>query len=75
MKMESKGRRLSDRIIDAFEMACAQHDLEAAESLYRTLEIVLTRQGGRDNPDKRADVEFVHEAARRLATLRDGQAA
>lgn len=73
--MEGRGRRLSDRIIDAFEMACAQRDLEAAEALYRTLEIVLTRQGGRDNPDKRADVEFVHEAASRLDALRDGRAA
>jgi len=73
--MEGKGRRLSDRIIDAFEMACAQRDLEVADSLYRTLEIVLTRQGGANNPDKRSDVAFVHEAARRLARLREERAA
>ena len=73
--MEGKGRRLSDRIIDAFEMACDKRDIEVAEALYRTLELVLTRQGGRDNPDKRENVAFIHNAAKRLAALRDGQAA
>lgn len=69
--MEGKGRRLSDRVIEAFDLACEQRDLEAAESLYRTLEIVLTRHGGPNNPEKRANIAFIHHAARRLAALRD----
>jgi hypothetical protein len=73
--MEGKGRRLSDRIIDAFEMACENRDLEVAESLYRSLEIVLTRQGGKGNENKRHNVAFIHEAAQRLAALRGGEAA
>ena len=70
-RTETGGRRLSDRILAAFDMACAQKDFEVAEGLYRTLEIVLTRQGGANNVDKRMDVGFVHDASSRLQTLRD----
>jgi hypothetical protein len=72
--MEGK-RRISDHIIDAFDMACENKEVEVAESLYRTLEIVLPRQGGPGAHDKRLNVAFIHEAASRLAKLRDGKAA
>ncbi len=69
--MPEKGRRLSDKIIDAFNMACDKNDLEVAEGLYRILETALTRQGGRNVSDKREDVEFIREASDRLNTMRE----
>ncbi len=72
---QGPGRRLSDKILMAFDMACDQGNLEAAEGLYRTLEIVLTRQGGANATDKRLDVDFIAKAYTNLLLLRDGQAA
>ena len=63
-------RRLSDKILDAFDHACDDADAEVAEGLYRVLETVLTRQGGPDTTEKRRNVEFIREAAARLQTVR-----
>jgi hypothetical protein len=68
--MASQGRRLSDRILDAFELACEQDDAEVAEGLYKTLEIVLTRYGGAGKADGRKNVDFIREASGRLEKLR-----
>ena len=65
------GRRLSDKIIDAFEMACDKEDVEVAEGLYQILEMVLTRQGGAGIHDQRENMEFISQASDRLAALRD----
>ena len=73
--MARQGRRLSDKIIDAFDMACAQNEAEVAEVLYRVLEIVLTRYGGAGKSDKRVDTEFVREAAARLEMVLEAQRA
>ena len=73
--MASQGRRLSDRIIDAFELACEQDDVEVAEGLYKTLEIVLTRYGGAGKNDGRKNVDFIREASLRLDKLRADQRA
>jgi hypothetical protein len=64
-------RRLSDRIIAAFDIACERRDAEIADALYKTLELVLTRQGGADNPDRRLDVAFIHNAAAKLHRLHE----
>tara|TARA_Y100001936_G_scaffold254121_1_gene325231 strand:- start:6517 stop:6756 length:240 start_codon:yes stop_codon:yes gene_type:complete len=68
-------RRLSDRIVDAFDMACNQGNVEAASGLYQTLEIVLTNQGGADSTDKRRNIDFVHAAAAKLLALKSQQRA
>ena len=65
--MPAENRRLSDKIIEAFVIACSLENLEAAEQLYSTLEFVLTRD---DGPDRRRNVAFIAEAADRLARLR-----
>ena len=39
--MPEKGRRLSDKIIDAFNMAYDKNDLEVAEGLYQILDTAL----------------------------------
>ncbi len=67
--MARQGRRLSDKIIDAFDMACEQNEAEVAQGLYRVLEIVLTRYGGAGKNDKRLDMEFIGEASERLEKL------
>ena len=72
---ESRDRRLSDKVLLAFDMACEQNHLEAAEGLYRTLEIVLTRQGGANSVDKRMNVDFIGKAYTKLRRLREGQIA
>jgi hypothetical protein len=69
--MPDTGRRLSDKIIDAFNMACDKADLEVAEGLYQVLETVLTRHGGKGVGDKREDVEFIRHASDRLSAMRE----
>ena len=68
--MAQQRRRLSDKVIEAFDMACDSGDAEVAETLYRVLEIVLTRQGGNDVADQREDVGVIARASDRLTALR-----
>ena len=69
--MPEKGRRLSDKIIGAFNMACDKNDLEIAEGLYRILETALTRYGGKNIGDRRQNVEFIRQASDRLTAMRE----
>jgi hypothetical protein len=66
-------RRLSDKIIDAFDHACSTEDLEVAEGLYRVLELVLTRDGGVGSTDNRQNVAFIMEAADKLKVIRNAK--
>jgi hypothetical protein len=63
-------RRLSDKIIAAFNQACDQRQADVAELLVRALELALTRQGGKGVQDKRANLGPVVEAYARLDQLR-----
>lgn len=72
---ERGNRRLSDKILDAFDMACTQNDLEVADGLYKTLELVLTRIGGATVIDRRSNIAFIHDAAAKLQKLRQKQRA
>ena len=64
-------RRLSDKILLAFEQACEKRELDVAELLVKALELTLTRAGGKDNVDKRNDLGPVLDAYARLQQLRD----
>jgi hypothetical protein len=64
-------RRLSDKIISAFNQACDRGELEVAEHLARALEAALTRRGGAGADEKRDDVEPVEVAFARLKALRE----
>ena len=66
-------RRLSDKIISAFNQACDRGELEVAEHLARALEAALTRRGGAGADEKRDDVEAVEVAFARLKALREGR--
>jgi hypothetical protein len=65
-----RARRLSDKILSAFDQACEQKQIEVAEHLLRALEICLTRHGGRGKEDKRGELGPVVEAYARLEALR-----
>lgn len=68
--MTNPRNRLSDRIIDAFDLACDQKHVEAADGLFRILELVLTRRPGSGHTDNRQDVEDIRRAGLRLAELK-----
>jgi hypothetical protein len=74
-----RGRRLSDKILDAFNYACKQRDLDAAERLLRVLELMLKRRpleppiGLRRQRDKEAMVA-AHELLWRLRHPDAGEA-
>jgi len=63
-------RRLSDKILAAFEQACDRRELDVAELLVKALEITLTRVGGHGQVDKRQNTEPLVEAFARLQRLR-----
>lgn len=69
--MTQFSRRLSDKIISAFNQACERGELEVAEHLARALEAALTRRGGAHSDEKRDDVEAVELAFARLKALRE----
>jgi hypothetical protein len=65
-------RRLSDKILAAFNQACAQRESDVAELLVRALDLTLTAQGGDSKKDNRHELGQVAEAYARLKALRAG---
>ncbi|MFT5439210.1 MAG: hypothetical protein ACI9MJ_001072 [Alphaproteobacteria bacterium] len=73
---ELVSRRLSDRVISAFDLAFHQGNVDAAGKLYQVLEIVLSSQGGLNRPERREDVENIRNVGDRYLELkRQAQAA
>jgi hypothetical protein len=68
--MPASGRRLSDKILAAFDQACERRELDVAELLVKALEMTLTRTGGKGNVDQRRELGPVVEAYTRLQRLR-----
>ena len=68
-----QGRRLSDKILVAFHHACDVTDLEIAEALLRTLEVMLTRKPIPHQSGRRRDMESLVAAHERLWLLRNPQ--
>lgn len=73
--MRQYDRRLSDKLLIAFDQACDQNSLVVAELLLRALEIALTKEGGANQVDKRQDLGPVIAAYARLKELQDASAA
>jgi len=67
---ELVSRRLSDRIISAFDLAAEQNNVDAAGKLYQALEIVLSHQGDHGNRDRREDVENIRMVGNRYLDLK-----
>ena len=62
--------RISDVIVDAFDEACDQQNLDVAEMLHNALELVMTRRAGAQNVEKRAVPVKVLNSYDRLDALR-----
>lgn len=68
--MNTPQRRLSDKILSAFDQACERGELEVAELLVRALELTLTRTGGKGSVDHRVELGPVVETYARLKQAR-----
>jgi hypothetical protein len=68
--METPQRRLSDKLLSAFDQACERGELDVAELLVRALELTLTRAGGKGSVDHRLELGPVIETYARLKQLR-----
>jgi hypothetical protein len=68
--MNTPQRRLSDKILSAFDQACERGELDVAEMLVRALELTLTRAGGKDSVDERLELGPVVETYARLKQMR-----
>lgn len=62
-------RRLSDKLLAAFDQACDQKSVVVAELLMQALELTLTQHGGPEKVDKRMDIEIIAAAWARLKAL------
>ncbi len=66
-------RRLSDKIIHAFDQACETNALDCAELLLKALELSLTTMGGPGAVDRRVNMEPYINAFERLQALKSGR--
>ena len=62
--------RISDLLMDAFDEAMIQQELEIAEVLHTALELVMTRRAGPSDVDKRDVPQAFLDSYERLETLR-----
>jgi hypothetical protein len=69
-----KQRRLSDRIVIAFHLACDRGDFEVADRLLGILERMLRRPLPDGRPVRRSDLEPFVAALERLWTIRHPEA-
>ena len=70
LAMNTPQRRLSDKILSAFDQACERGELDVAEMLVRALELTLTRTGGKGSVDQRIELGPVVETYARLKQAR-----
>jgi len=63
-------RRLSDKVLVAFHHACDTSDLETAEQLLATLEMMLNRRTPAPDSNRRRSIESLVAANERLWHLR-----
>jgi hypothetical protein len=67
--MQTPARRLSDKVLAAFNQACDQGDLDTADLLLQALDLTLTRELRKH--EQRKELGPVVEAYARLKSLRD----
>ena len=68
------GRRLSDRILAAFDAACNAGDFQVAEQLLHVLKMTLGRPPPGNGRDRRSEATKLTTAYERLALLRQPSA-
>jgi hypothetical protein len=64
-------RRLSDKLLAAFDQACDQGHVAVAELLLKAIEIVLTEEAAPVDRERRSHLGPVVEAFGRLKALRE----
>ena len=64
-------RRLSDKLLMAFDQACEQGQIEVAELVLKAMEIVLTQEAAPAERERRSHLGPVVEAFGRLKALRE----
>ncbi|HKX10851.1 MAG TPA: hypothetical protein VJN67_21820 [Stellaceae bacterium] len=64
-------RRLSDKLLAAFDQACEQGHVEVAELVLKAIEIVLTVEAAPVDRERRTHLGPVIEAFGRLKALRE----
>jgi hypothetical protein len=69
------GKRLADKILSAFHVACDESELEIAGRLLQILEQILTRKLAPPDPGRRRGLEALVAAHERLWHLRHPQVA
>lgn len=69
--MTQDPRRLSDKLLAAFDQACEQRQIDVAEILVHALELVLTKEVSAGFADRRLHMEPAVEAFGRLKALKD----
>lgn len=62
--------RISDLLLDAFEEAVSQRELEIAEVVHTAMELVMTRRAGPRNVEKRDVPHEFLESYEKLEALR-----
>jgi len=68
---KSEPRRLSDKLLAAFDQACEQGQIEVAELVLKAMEIVLTQEAAPAERERRSHLGPVIEAFGRLKSLRE----
>jgi hypothetical protein len=69
--MTQAPRRLSDKLLTAFDQACEQGQIDVAEIVLHALELVLTKEVSAGFADRRVHMEPAVEAFGRLKALKD----
>ena len=70
MTTSSPQRPLTEKILAAFDLACQQRDLEVAQHLHRSLELLLSKPPAPEDRNHRAAIEAAMAAFDRLGELK-----
>jgi hypothetical protein len=68
--VDNEKRRLADKVIAAVNQACDQNELEIAQQLVSALELILSRQGGKESEEKRQELSDIIQAFNRTIGLK-----
>jgi hypothetical protein len=68
--VDAEKRRLADKVIAAVNQACDQNELEIAQHLVLALELILSRQGGKESEEKRNELSDIIDAFNRTIELK-----
>lgn len=68
--MATRRRRLTDKVIEAFEQACDEGEIEIAEELFWALEAAISRATSPAGVERRATTDSIARASARLEWIK-----